>query len=510
MLISYLGFHLLLVVPAINRAHMEKHSGDIKRLVSITTQQFDYLSVNLKDNAEWNLLYENLDNYSKSGVSQEFLNELFTEDSLKLYGLDYIAVYDKDKNELASTSTSKIDIGEIFSLKDKKYFFSSQPNGKNRLKEASGYIDIGGKAYIFLSHVILDNRGGGDGNGYLVFFKAIDNEYIFDLEVKNNLLLKLYLPQGEKGERITKKVLEYNKKSEYYSERLRDRKRTYYAHYLENPKKLAYAIEVIVEDEISHAILLSFLIGLLPIIILILLMVFIKDTVDKKLVDPIMALYGHIESVKEGKVYRLLKHPKVGNEMDEVIGAFNKLMVEVSLQKDEIESKNAILENLAYVDHLTGLATRRILDEKFKLLFERAKRDGAKLSLLMIDIDYFKKYNDRYGHLKGDLVLKTIGVVLTKVFKRSGDVISRYGGEEFLIVLYDTSLADTISLVEKFQRSLSLKNIEHRGSPLGKITASIGINNGKISKEVDSTFFLEGADRSLYKAKEDGKNRYNF
>ncbi len=510
MLASYLGSHMLLVVPAINRAHVERHNSNVKRLVSLTAQQFDYHSMNLKDNAQWDLLYEILDTPKPSREEQEILDDLFDESSLKHYGLDYIGIYNRDKIELASTSTSKVDIEEIFLSKKKKHFFSIQPNGKNRIKMASGYIELDGRAYTFLSHVILDNAGGGEANGYLLFFKAMDDEYIFDLEIKNNLLLSLYIPQGEKGERISEKILESTRTSQYYSEILGERKRAYYAPYFENPKKLAFAIEVIVEDEISHAIMLSFFIGLLPIIILVLLMIFIKGTVDKKLVDPIMALYGHIEGVKNGRVYKLLKHPKVENEMDEVIDAFNNLMVEVSNQRDEIESKNAILENLAYVDHLTGLSTRRVLDEEYELLFQRAMKKNDTLTLIMIDVDYFKRYNDYYGHLRGDIILKSVGNLLACTFRDSADLVSRYGGEEFLLILYDISLTEAISLVERFQEELALRNIEHRGSPFRRITTSIGINSSRISEDMNSTAFLEEADRLLYRAKEEGRNRFIY
>ncbi|GLI54654.1 hypothetical protein PM10SUCC1_01690 [Propionigenium maris DSM 9537] len=510
MLASYLGSHILLVVPAINRAHIERHKSNVKRLVSLTAQQFDYHLMNLRDNAQWDLLYEILDPPTPSREGQQILEDLFDKSSLRHYGLDYIGIYNRDKSELASTSTSKVDIENIFLSKNKKHFFSIQPNGKNRIKMAAGYIELDGRAYTFLSHIILDNAGEGKANGYLLFLKAMDTEYIFDLEIKNNLLLNLYIPQGERGERVNEKILESTRKSEYYSELLGERKRAYYAPYFENPKKLAFAIEVIVEDEISHAIMLSFFIGILPILILVLMMVFIKDTVDKKLVDPIMALHKHIEAVKDEKAYKLLKHPKVGNEVDEVIGAFNNLMVEVSFQRDEIESKNAILENLAYVDHLTGLSTRRVLDEEYELLFQRAMEKNDTLTLIMIDVDYFKRYNDYYGHLKGDTILKSVGRILTDVFRNRADLISRYGGEEFLLILYDISLTKAISLVERFQEELTCRNIEHSASPLGKVTTSIGINSGRISGDMNSTAFLEKADRLLYRAKEEGRNRFSY
>lgn len=173
----------------------------------------------------------------------------------------------------------------------------------------------------------------------------------------------------------------------------------------------------------------------------------------------------------------------------------------------ELKYNQMELEKLAYVDHLTGLATRRLLDEKYELLFESAKRSKTMLTLLMLDLDYFKKYNDRYGHLEGDRVLKIVGGLLKQIFKRDGDIVSRYGGEEFVVVLYQTSLRDAMALVEEFRRKLSICALEHKDSPFGEITISVGVNSGVPSKVENSESFLRKADKALYRAKEGGRNR---
>ena len=173
----------------------------------------------------------------------------------------------------------------------------------------------------------------------------------------------------------------------------------------------------------------------------------------------------------------------------------------------ELKYNQMELEKLAYVDYLTGLATRRLLDEKYELLFESAKRSKTTLTLLMLDLDYFKKYNDRYGHLEGDRVLKVVGGLLKEIFKRDGDVVSRYGGEEFVVVLYGTPLRDAMTLLKEFRRRLNTCALEHKDSPFGEITISVGINSGIPSKVEDTESFLRRADNALYKAKEGGRNR---
>jgi diguanylate cyclase (GGDEF)-like protein len=148
--------------------------------------------------------------------------------------------------------------------------------------------------------------------------------------------------------------------------------------------------------------------------------------------------------------------------------------------------------------------------EKCELLFESAKRSEIVLTLVMFDIDYFKKYNDRYGHIEGDQVLKTIGKLLKKSFKRKTDAIGRYGGEEFLAVLSQTDLETAISLVKEFQQKLKNCNLQHKDSPFGEITVSAGIHSGKISKDENLDTFLRKVDEELYKAKKCGRNRYSF
>ncbi|OQY42471.1 MAG: hypothetical protein B6227_01945 [Fusobacteriia bacterium 4572_74] len=500
MVVTYIGSYALIVIPTLKKVKNERHKQNINKLISMTSQEFDSLTAILQDNAQWGTLYQKMDGSSSKEENQIFFKDLFTENSLNLFGLDYIGIYDTKQNEIINYSISGKNVKNAISLKGKKYFFSSQTKGKNRAKIVSGYIDINKKAYMFFSHMILRNDGSGDFVGYLLFFEEIDKNYISDLEIKNNLSLELYIPNENDGEFI-KKIITYRENSDFYSEKKINGKRVYYVPYMKNVHEIAYIIKVIIDDNIYDEYLLSFLIGLIPIIILVLFIIFMKNRLNEKLVDPIMSLYKHIVSVKKNKKYELLKYPSVENEIDEVIEVFNNLMI-------QIEEQKIALEKLAYIDHLTGLATRRFLDEKYELLFQSAKRTENILTLIMMDIDFFKKYNDKYGHLKGDDVLKIIGKLLNETFKREGDVIGRYGGEEFLVILYQTPLEETLRLANEFQKKLVSCNIKHEDSHLKKITVSMGIKCSTILKDQNSYLFLEEVDKALYKAKESGRNKY--
>lgn len=509
MIVSYLSFYILLVVPTMKRTQEKKHRKEIGELLSTTSQRFDKTLFYVKDNAEWNSLYETLRSSQITKVERTFLEDIFTKDTLNLYELDYIGIFDREQKEVESTSNSKINISELFLQKGKKYFFTNQPDGKNRVKLASGYTEIEGKVYMFLSHIVLNNVGSGEAGGYLLFLKEITEEDIIGLEIERNLVLELYIPT-EKDRALIKKIITSRKNQNYYSIQGRDGNKTYYIPYFEGSNEIAYIIKMVVNNGISLEILLSFLTGMIPILILALFVFYIKKVIHTKLVDPIISLYDHIISIKKSNKYTSLQYPKVENEIDKVIEVFNHLMIKVKDQKIDIESQRNKLEELAYVDHLTGLATRRLLDEKYCLLFENAKRSETILTLIMMDIDYFKKYNDIYGHQEGDVVLKVIGKLMKSTFKREGDIVSRYGGEEFLVVLYKIPLEDAVTLVEDFQEKLKELNIEHTGSPFKRVTVSIGVESESNLKDKSSYLLLKKADNCLYKSKNTGRNKYTF
>lgn len=171
----------------------------------------------------------------------------------------------------------------------------------------------------------------------------------------------------------------------------------------------------------------------------------------------------------------------------------------------------AQLKNLAETDGLTGLVNRRAFDEAFARETARSARSNAPLSLLMIDIDWFKVYNDTYGHLSGDECLKQVSKCLLRAAKRATDVVARYGGEEFVVLLPDTDEKNAAILAEQFAVYLHDEDIVHSASAFGRVTASIGIACAKgRSLGTQPHRLLSAADAGLYDAKAQGRNRTLF
>ncbi|WP_026842515.1 GGDEF domain-containing protein [Citrifermentans bremense] len=173
----------------------------------------------------------------------------------------------------------------------------------------------------------------------------------------------------------------------------------------------------------------------------------------------------------------------------------------------KLEEKNRALEVLARVDGLTGVANRRHFDETLRLEVQRAMRNGRYLSLILCDIDFFKDYNDHYGHVAWDKCLQSFGELLQGSFKRAGEVPARYGGEEFAVVLPDSRPEIAEGLGERLRRMLQEKALPHEASELGVVTVSVGVSGGLVARGQNAEWFIKEADRALYWAKSGGRNR---
>lgn len=166
------------------------------------------------------------------------------------------------------------------------------------------------------------------------------------------------------------------------------------------------------------------------------------------------------------------------------------------------------LEALSFHDQLTGLANRRLLDARIDTEWRSASRTGEPLSLLMLDIDYFKQYNDRYGHLQGDRCLQQVAHALKLAVTRPRDVIARFGGEEFTVLLPETDAAAALRVAQICQRKIARLALPHAASPGPRqVAVSVGVGTIHPAAGVAPSVFIEQVDKQLYRAKQQGRNR---
>ncbi len=183
--------------------------------------------------------------------------------------------------------------------------------------------------------------------------------------------------------------------------------------------------------------------------------------------------------------------------------------VELSKAYADLQKAHELMEEQNRRDSLTGLANRRFLDQILAREWARTERKGSnELSIILCDIDYFKRYNDTYGHLEGDDCLRKVAKVLADSFTRKVDLVARYGGEEFMIVLPDTSAFAAVAMAETMRKNILNLNLEHKSSPVASsITISVGVFTGgpAVSRNLNNA--IQRADQALYRAKASGRNQ---
>ncbi|MFM7384742.1 MAG: GGDEF domain-containing protein [Microcystaceae cyanobacterium] len=207
---------------------------------------------------------------------------------------------------------------------------------------------------------------------------------------------------------------------------------------------------------------------------------------------------------QEGNGYALL-------DIHQLLIAHAKIF---ELTSNLLEKRNQELRNLAVIDPLTGIGNRRFFDLYFARDWNLAIRERQWISVVLVDVDLFKKYNDYYGHQKGDSCLRQIAATLQRHCKRATDIVARYGGEEFILSFLNTKTEQAIIVIEKIQQDLASSQIPHKASPVSDyVTLSFGIASIKLSPEqpalkVSQQRLIELADQALYQAKEAGRNQY--
>jgi len=222
---------------------------------------------------------------------------------------------------------------------------------------------------------------------------------------------------------------------------------------------------------------------------------------------------AHIKEVRSGTPLSVEKFEAIVKEYKIILKQHRKV-IKISDRASTsmiIDQKGQITDLLGKVrcDALTGIYNRRFLEENLKRIIKSISRSGGELSVLMLDIDCFKKYNDTYGHSEGDACLKTVAETIAGCLSRANDFVARYGGEEFCVVLPDTGEAGAQLIAAKIIENILAKSIPHEKSDVAcHLTVSIGGTTSEVLHTQSGDDYIKQADKALYQSKKNGRNRY--
>ena len=181
--------------------------------------------------------------------------------------------------------------------------------------------------------------------------------------------------------------------------------------------------------------------------------------------------------------------------------------VSLAVRRESLLREQAhVLLSQSLSDGLTGVGNRRYFDVCIDKEWRISKRNNKSLSLLLVDVDYFKRYNDRYGHQQGDLCLQQVATAMRNALPRSGDLLFRYGGEEFCALLPEMRSADAVEVAEKLRASVQSLALPHANAPAGIVSVSLGVASHNQRSHTDYGQLIQAADDALYEAKHAGRN----
>jgi diguanylate cyclase (GGDEF)-like protein len=227
---------------------------------------------------------------------------------------------------------------------------------------------------------------------------------------------------------------------------------------------------------------------------------------EQLVVRPIRSLVRTATRFGRGDLHvRAAQEPWVA-EFAPLAAALDDMAAKLAMREEELRIANEHLEELASLDGLTGLANRRAFDRQIDHDWQRAREHREPVALMMIDIDHFKLFNDRYGHVAGDTCLRAVGETLSLVTLGEAVLVARYGGEEFALLLPGLDIERASTLADDARRAIEDLCINHSESPCGYVTVSIGVESIVPDRYQEPAALIEAADIALYEAKRRGRN----
>lgn len=217
---------------------------------------------------------------------------------------------------------------------------------------------------------------------------------------------------------------------------------------------------------------------------------------------PIIFITGMVNEESEIKAFS-------EGAVDYITKPFSQIVVQARVNTHaELKRHRDFLESMSYLDGLTGIPNRRRFDEHLTMMWNCNQRAGLPISIVMMDLDFFKRYNDHYGHQAGDDCLCLVANALNSALARKTDLVARYGGEEFVCILSNASREGTWYVAEKLRNSILDLKIPHETSPVSDyVTISIGMANAVPDRNAQACELVKSADQALYQAKKAGRNQ---
>lgn len=489
---SFIYFYLY---PSYLELEKELAKKSINQIQSLLSHEENHLHTFALDWALWDQMADYVNH-----PTSYFEEENFSPKAMDLYELDMVGVFNLDGQTIAfnqkTIDHAQNNVPQIIqnNVLDPKLIFLSKSRG------ISGIVWINSHPMFISLQTIYSSTRSTKPQGYLLMGRYLKSTQIAKIQQETGIRFELLnaeksLPSYQKETLQTNQLIFLPNNNPHVLS----------IHYIindvyDNPSLIIHAISEKTiyqkgEKSVKEFIIVAFSVGLIFTLFSMMFMHFV-------ILNPIKILRDKMEwNIDHQSFEPIHKTNRFKDEFNELITQFNRLIEHVSLQ-------NKSLEQLSLTDPLSTLQNRRALEQYIHTLSGILSRKKISLSIIMIDIDHFKLYNDYYGHPQGDHVIIQIAQAIRDNTNRTTDFIARYGGEEFILVLLDTPQEGAVLIAEQIQQSIKNECIPHQKSLTSKyVTISVGVAS-LIPTDLSDIYELIGhADEALYEAKSSGRNK---
>jgi diguanylate cyclase (GGDEF)-like protein len=499
------------VLPKLRQIEAESDHKDLRRvLLAIDAKKLQLVTLAYK-NAIWDGMYSfaekpvgsvfNSSSYNSDYFNKSFFDSSFPLDTLTNFNIDMVALLDRNNRIIEQRVIDEAQdrfIEKPIPLTElSPYLIDLTKVRPSAPIFDSGFVETPDGPMIFAVVSVMRSDSNSDADANLLLATYFDED--LRNEIEENAQISVTFATLTALDKTAKPASEDAVYRDHHNQLiwlLRD-----------NRGKPALKL-ILTLPQRSNALDLwalplavSFITGLFGAIVTLVLL-------QRLLVRPLLGIGKYLREVRQNDDYTKRLDSKLRNELGELSRDIDALVQHVDVQQQQLQKQTNEMQALSFQDGLTGLDNRRRFDQALTDNWVHAQRAQTPLALIMLDVDYFKNYNDHYGHQQGDEALKQLAAIIRHVVVRQSDIAARYGGEEFAILLPDTTEANARKIAERIQQELVDAAIPHTHSTVARtLTVSIGIAAITPGPTQNSRELVQHADAALYSAKGAGRNR---
>ncbi|MBN1627904.1 MAG: diguanylate cyclase [Deltaproteobacteria bacterium] len=485
---------------------------NVRRVVNAINDEIYHLDKICNDWAQWNDSYDFIKSLSQDYIEGNLLYETFKNNDLNLifyFNNDGTVVWGQ-AYDLEEEDAENIDFLKNGRLDPSHRLISLEYSEAEGEKKKTGVIDTPQGPLMFVSRPILRSDGSGPSMGILTMGRLINQPMTDSLKNQTRIDFEIDYPlTDEKIKDIKDVKTTYVEKDLVFYTLDQDQFTDVWSFYEDVYGDPLFSICYRFPREITKQGLASLWYALLLFIVAGLFISFLLILrLQHNFIRPLQRLTDHALRFENQEDYSARLDLDRRDEIGTLAKSFDIMMQTINERTEDLKTANEKLMQLSQVDGLTGIANRRMFDEFIAKEWRRMARNKSPLSLILADVDYFKQYNDTYGHQMGDECLTQVAGVISKSIHRPDDLGARYGGEEFAVILPDTDEKGAFFIAEKIRKTVIDLNAEQKGADVNpSVTISLGLCTITPQHGDEISDFIRNADHALYFAKETGRNR---